>query len=476
MKIWQKIFLITLLIAMSVMMIEFVMANNEYHIQLNQEIKKAQYLHEELYLSIHNKINDRKTSENRKYLDDSTYKQLMDQGVKSKQYSEYGIKMVINSNFEVTNYHFYAMNTDDMNIIKSSQPKYKITYWRDNYQLIFKSMYIIDGNELVTVSHHDVSNVYELYMTQIESLQGAGVLLLLEAMLILLIMVQSLLIPLRNLRKGIREITEGNYGKQLKTRGNTEITELTRDINQMSEKIAKNIGEMEEMAENRKVFIDNMSHEMKTPLTAILGFADILTIMPDITDEQKREYSEHIYREALRLRTMSGKLMELVQLQENNLRPEIINLKDLLNDVADTENIILTKSEISLNKILCDAVIEADSDLLKSLFFNILDNAQKATQSGGSIDIVMKRIEDLVQVRIHDYGIGIPKEEIKKITEPFYMIDKSRSRKSGGAGLGLALCQTIVSLNNGTMEIESEEGKGCTVIVTLPLFERSDSI
>lgn len=476
MKIWQRIFLITLLIAMSVMMLEFVMANNEYHIQLNQEIKNAQYLHEELYLSIHDKIEDRKITEDKKYLNDSTYKQLMDQGVKSKQYSEYGIKMVINGDFEVTNYHFYAMDTDDVNISDSSKAKYKLTYWRDSYQLIFKSMYIIDGNEIVTVSQHDVSPVYELYMTQIESLQGAGVLLLLEAILILLIMLQSLLIPLRNVRKGIREITEGNYGKQLKTRGNTEITELTRDINQMSEKIAGNIGEMEEMAENRRIFIGNMAHEMKTPLTAILGFADILTIMPDITEEQKREYSEHIYREALRLRTMSGKLMELVQLQENNLRPEIINLKDLLTDIAETEQIILSKSEIKLYTHLCDATVEADSDLLKSLFFNILDNAKKATKNGGSIDVVMKKEKDLVKVEIKDYGIGIPKEEIKKITEPFYMIDKSRSRKSGGAGLGLALCQTIVSLNNGAMEIESEEGQGCTVIVTLPLGEGSDSI
>ncbi len=258
-------------------------------------------------------------------------------------------------------------------------------------------------------------------------------------------------------------------------KGSPKCEDLANDVNIMAESIKENVERLAEVAESRRMFIGNMAHEMKTPLTGILGFADILQINPNLTPEQVNEYSGYIYREALRLKGMSGKLLELVSVQDDIVITQEVSLNEVAKEIIETENMVLQKEDITLVSRLCEARVNADPDLLKSVFYNLLDNARKVTEKGGSIEFKMQREDDRVVVKVRDYGIGIRQEEIKKILEPFYMVDKSRSRKSGGAGLGLALCNKIVTLHHGTLDIQSVVGEGTTMIVTLPLAGEDDN-
>ena len=191
----------------------------------------------------------------------------------------------------------------------------------------------------------------------------------------------------------------------------------------------------------------------------------------NLTEEQIKEYSGYIYKEALRLKTMSGKLMELAQIEEKNVKGECVDIGNILDEVILSEQIVLEKSNIKINKKIVNKNVMVDKDLIKSVFYNILDNGAKATTQNGEMDVSMSVENNKVVIKIQDYGIGIPKEDVKKVMEPFYMVDKSRTRKSGGADLGLALCKKIIELSNGEIEISSDIGKGCLVTVTLPVYD-----
>lgn len=475
MKIWQRIFLMTLfIVTMCTLAIGVMLMQNQIKIQIAPEVQNSKNLHEELHTLINSRIEVSKEIQDSKVVNDSQYQQIVNAIVKQENGNEHGIKIVIDDEYSITNGEFPLGITDNYVITSEYEAKYEIIKLRENYYFVMCSDKTIAGRSVRILSEVDITEIYEMFDAQIAQLQNMNILLSLIAAGILLILIKWLLNPINELKDGIHDIADGNYGRTLETKGNTEITQLIYDVNQMSEKIEKNVGEMEEMLENRRIFIGNMAHEMKTPLTAILGFADILTIKPDMTGEQVREYSEYIYKEALRLKSMSGKLMELMQIKENNVKKEILSLKTILQEVISTEKIIFGKENIEVKYSLCDALVLADDDLLKSLFYNIMDNAKKATKPGGQILVVMTKTDSTVSAAIKDYGIGIPKEELKKITEPFYMVDKSRTRENGGAGLGLALCERIVTLSDGVMEFESEEGKGTNVIITFPLAEKGD--
>lgn len=477
MKIWQRIFLTTLfIVTMSVLSIGVMLMQNQIKLQITPEVQNSKNLHEELHTLINAQIEISKEIQSSRVVTDIQYMQIVNAIVKQKKGDEHGIKIVVDGDYSITNGEFPLGIVDDYEIVSEYKAKYEITKVRDRYYFVMCSDKSIYGRSIRILSELDITDTYEMFDLQIAQLQNMNIILSLAAAVVLLILIKWLLMPINKLKDGIHDIADGNYGKTLDAKGDTEITQLIYDVNQMSEKVAENVGEMEDMLENRRIFIGNMAHEMKTPLTAILGFADILTIKQDMTGEQVREYSEYIYKEALRLKSMSGKLMELMQIKRDNVKPEELNLRVLLKEVLSTEKIILEKENIEIKDSLCDGFVLADDDLMKSLFYNILDNAKKATKPNGEISVIMTKTDSKISVSIKDYGIGIPKDELKRITEPFYMVDKSRTRESGGAGLGLALCERIVDLSDGSMEIDSEEGKGTIVIITLPLMERGDDV
>ena len=295
------------------------------------------------------------------------------------------------------------------------------------------------------------------------SVIGAGILLLAG---------WFMLRRLSALNESARRIAEGRYDERIVVRGRDELAGLADDMNIMAEAVQDRLELLEQVAEDRKTFIGNLAHEMKTPLTSILGFADLLYLPKEVSDAKRVEYARVISDEAKRLRSLSGKLLELITLGSSNLTLEAVALNAVTDEVEFSMRPLMEQSKLQLTVKCPDVALNMDKELFKSLLYNLLDNARKASVRGGQLYLIGQTDGDTVTLMIRDYGRGIPKDEIDKITQPFYMVDKSRARKAGGSGLGLALCREIVSLHKGKMNIKSELGKGTLVTLTFPLDGR----
>lgn len=208
------------------------------------------------------------------------------------------------------------------------------------------------------------------------------------------------------------------------------------------------------------------AHELKTPMTSIIGFADLLR--QDSLDESTRMMAaEYIFSEGHRLERLSFKLLELLLLQKDGINLKTIWLGSFVAEVERALSPVLDKKNI---RLLCKAEqtkVTFEPDLTKSLLYNLVDNAAKAMDHGGTITVQAASIPGGCQFMVTDEGRGMEKAELSKITEAFYRVDKARSRSQGGAGLGLSLCRQIVELHNGHIGFESQPGQGTTVTVTL---------
>ena len=214
-------------------------------------------------------------------------------------------------------------------------------------------------------------------------------------------------------------------------------------------------------ADRRTMFMSALTHELKTPMTSISGNAQ--TLLRTKMDEDEREDAlVRIDNECTRIERLSQKLMQLIVLHQNqSIRLEEASIADLLNSVRLSCSEQLKQRGLQLKTSSSMDTLVMDKDLLSSLLLNLIDNAGKASRMGDTIELTAEG--NVIVVR--DHGKGIPRDEMDKITQPFYMVDKSRSKKAGGIGLGLALASEIAKLHGATLDIESTVGKGTTVKV-----------
>ncbi len=285
----------------------------------------------------------------------------------------------------------------------------------------------------------------------------------------LLFLVGVLLRPLAALDESARRIAGGNYGERVAVRGRDELAGLARDMNEMAQAVQDRVEQLEQAAEERKIFVANLAHEMKTPLTSILGFADLLYLPRDVPEDTRVEYAGVISDEAKRLRSLSAKLLELATLGSAAVLLSPASVKEVADEVSVSLGPVLAQGGLALECDCADLAIDMDRELFKSLLYNLLDNGRKASPRGETLRLAAREENGEAVVTVEDHGHGIPAEELEKVLQPFYMVDKSRSRKAGGAGLGLALCREIVSVHRGTMEIQSRVGQGTAVTLRFPV-------
>ncbi|MFT3952681.1 MAG: HAMP domain-containing sensor histidine kinase [Oscillospiraceae bacterium] len=309
----------------------------------------------------------------------------------------------------------------------------------------------------------DINDVFSMRTRQLETAGIAGAGISAGAAVLLLTISVALTRPLRRMNAATRAIARGEYHRRVRETGSAEFTALAQNMNAMAQAVEETVLALEKTAEDRKIFIANFAHEMKTPLTSIMGFADILRVKKKVSEKELREYAGIIVDETKRLRSLSSKLMELIAVGNTAVKLVPMNLRALLVDIGNALTPILTAGELTLVCQSQDCDILTDAELFKSLIFNLVDNAIKASPPGGEIRITCEAVGARVLVTVADNGIGMKQEDVKRADEPFYMADKSRTRKAGGAGLGLALCKEIAKLHGGTLEIESTPDKGTRV-------------
>ena len=275
--------------------------------------------------------------------------------------------------------------------------------------------------------------------------------------------IRSIVDPVAGITETAKRIAAGSYGVQIEKRYDNEIGALTDTINDMSLKI----NQSEKM---KNEFISSVSHELRTPLTAINGWAE--TIMNgevrDAGDVKKG--MGIIVSEARRLTNMVEELLEFSRIQDGRftLSVEPMDIKAELEDAVYTYREFFRREGIELNHFDCDEEfppIAGDPERLRQVFCNLLDNAAKHGGSGKRIDTAIARDEDQVVITIRDYGPGIPAEELPHVKYKFY----KGSSKARGSGIGLAVCDEIITRHEGTLDIDNAEGGGCIVTIHLPI-------
>ena len=274
--------------------------------------------------------------------------------------------------------------------------------------------------------------------------------------------IHTILVPVADITEKAQRIAAGSYGVQIQTKYNDEIGVLADTINEMSNKISQ----------NEKVqtdFISSLSHELRTPLTAITGWSETL-LLDDQMDLQTRRGMQIILRESKRLTEMVLGLLEFSRIEGDRmtLNVEMADIRDECEDTVFMYGSRLRQEGIDLNYIDTDIdvpEIPCDPKRLRQVFLNILDNAAKHGGDGKTIDASIRRTDVAVIIEIRDYGPGIPEDELPLVKKKFY----KGSSKARGTGIGLAVCDEIVTMHDGSLDISNAEGGGTRVRICLPL-------
>ena len=303
----------------------------------------------------------------------------------------------------------------------------------------------------------DISPIHESIHSMMWKFVLVGLICTVIGLGLIILLVRRSMIPLRKLQAAASSIASGNYTERAELCTQDEIGELALNFNHMAESVQRHVDELTATAKRQRLFIGAVTHEFKTPLTGILLNADTL---------QNTYMSEDEQAEALHNIEMQGKWLEqLVQkmLRLLTINQEIslseISVNDLLEQVRTSIEAPLREKDIQLIVTCGAGTILGDIDLLQSAIVNLVDNAAKASERGQQVSV--NAYGNVIEVS--DHGKGIPTDALEHITEPFFMVDKSRSKKFGGVGLGLALVKEIVQAHNAKLEVESIEGSGTTV-------------
>jgi len=271
--------------------------------------------------------------------------------------------------------------------------------------------------------------------------------------------------PINLLKKSTRAFAGGELGERAKINSRDEIGELAASFNRMARTIEQTIKRLELSARQQEDFTASFAHEIKTPMTSVIGYADMIYQRGDLTREETKNAAGYILNEGMRLEALSQKLMELIVLEKHEFTLTEMPTDEVMNDIINTVRPVTDGKGIELSCSVRRAYVRIEYDLFKTLMINLIDNAAKS--GGDRITVQGRLIGGSYRVSVADNGHGIPKDQIERITEAFYMVDKSRSRKAHGAGLGLKIASEIARIHGSELHFESEVGRGTTVSIKL---------
>ena len=266
--------------------------------------------------------------------------------------------------------------------------------------------------------------------------------------------------PLTALALTARRIADGEYGIRASVETHDEVGTLADDFNMMAKAMETRIAELTETAERQRLFIGGVTHEFKTPLTALLLHTRMLR-RANMTEEEKNGSLAHIESQCEWLERLEQTLLRIITLdREIERKPCAVDV--LFDRVRQNTQKSLADRGVTLNTLSDGGTLLVNADLIQSLLINLVDNAAKAYDTGMENRKVCLTVSGST-IEVSDNGRGIPKEALPRIFEPFYMVDKSRSKKSGGSGLGLTLVRKIADAHGAEITVESSVGKGTTV-------------
>ena len=253
--------------------------------------------------------------------------------------------------------------------------------------------------------------------------------------------------PLTALSQATRAIASGDYSSRVNLSGEDEVA-------------------LREAAERRERFVGSFAHEMKTPMTSLIGYAQLLR-GGTLTESEQAEAADYIYSEGRRLERLSRRLLELLELRQGSLTMAEVSPAELAEEMADRLRPLYAQRGAALRLRCEEGRCLLEPELTRALLLNLLDNAVKSMDQGGEIDLTVELLPDGCRLTVADRGRGIPEGALKHLTEEFYRVDKARSRSQGGFGLGLTLCREIAEAHRGTLHFANREGGGAMITAEL---------
>lgn len=316
---------------------------------------------------------------------------------------------------------------DISSLLTERQSNFALRKIKDKHYMLFSSYWSINNKKVYVINAYDVSNIYEERDRQLKETLIRDIGILSAASIIIFIFAKL---------------------------------------------VTNHVEKLNLLVKQREDFINGFTHELKTPMTVIMGYTDMLRLKK-CDEEISQKALNYIYTESKRLEKLSFKLMGLMSLTEEKLELERIEMNSFINNFVDNEDFNLTENQIETD--IEKGYIKGDKELLEVVIRNLVENANKAEPKDNRIYIKGEVLGNKkYRVSVVDKGKGIPKEHISRVTEDFYMVDKSRSRNAGGTGIGLSLVKKILEFHKSSLHIESEEGEGTAVYFDLKEAENEN--
>ena len=277
--------------------------------------------------------------------------------------------------------------------------------------------------------------------------------------------------PLQDISKEMLKV-RGDYGELHFDRYKyPEINVIADTTMKMSRNVKDYLNRIEKEKQIRQEFFSNASHELKTPITSIQGYAELLESGMIVDEEMKADFARRIKKEAENMTGLINDILMISRLEAKDAEVVFsqVRISVLLDDILDSLKPLAAQSQVFIHSDCQPISIEANPQQMKELLNNLITNAVKYNRPGGQVWIQIREKGDAMLIRVRDNGIGIPEDSLDRIFERFYRVDKGRSRKQGGTGLGLSIVKHIVSFYQGTIRVSSELDKGSEFVVELPL-------
>lgn len=358
------------------------------------------------------------------------------------------------------------IDNDILNFVTTDNKCYTLKEENRKNYIQSAKMINFDGEQFYIEVLRDVTPIVESQRNQYQIFAQFIVIILIVGGIITSIMSKFLMKPIYKLTKATQEISEGKFEKTIEMSGTDEIAVLSQHFNIMSQNLENKISELNNEIKKRELFVGAFSHELKTPLTSIIGYADMLR-SKNMASDAIVTSAQYIFSEGKRLETLSMRLLKLIVIKNQDLQKQTVDAKVFFKDIEDMMGPIVTNNGIKLCMDITPGQLDIDIELIKIVCINLIDNARKAIQGNGVITIIGRKTDKGYCISIKDNGKGIEEKELEKIMQAFYRIESSRSRDVGGAGLGLAICDEILKLHKASVCFQSEVGIGTIVTIEL---------
>ncbi|WP_028594575.1 sensor histidine kinase [Paenibacillus assamensis] len=474
MKFWKKIYIFSILVfviifnAASIMVIE-----RSHNRMLEQEIDSAL----SQYMSIHSSVNAIvpivRIYDSIDY-EKTVLTRIANEFVRTNKEQHVYLDIRDEKNQAIFSNIDFQMPTqrEELSKLSLDEVRYMLRDIDERTILFISNMVDVSQTSYLFTYMVDVSSVYQDRVDQYKFFIKVDVVACILYMLIMFFVSRGLTRSIDRLGRTAQVIAQGKFSERVQLQSKDEIGVLADNFNNMAAVVEDKITELERINQEKQRFINNFTHELKTPLTSIIAYASFMRTTK-YDEETFLDGLNVIYSEGKRLEMLSLKLMNLIVLQEDDFELEMHDLGAVIAELKPALDMLAQEKQVKIITVFEPGELRLEKDLIKVLVSNLVDNAIKASEEQQTITIQIVWKDGQCVLAVLDQGIGIAKEHQDKIFEPFYMVDKSRTRSGKGAGLGLAICKNVAKVHNAIIQVTSNEDQGTKVeVVFTPTLQR----